>query len=133
MMKKVITLFSLLVLFFLFCNKGVCQYADLVGKRIIINGPKELAYLGVAADENTCKKLYAIFCYGSADNFEKSLKGRGVTKIKNRSKAFLVDVNIPEKLARITILEGFYKGLSGWIPITWLDENTSHTPLYYRD
>lgn len=120
------------ILFFSFCPNGFSQYADLVGKGIKINGPENRSIIGVALNKKTCDELIGALHREDTEHFDKVLESFKVVRIKNHTNAVVLDTKIFENKAKVTILSGMYKSVSGWIPIEWLDGNEKRQPLTRR-
>ncbi|MDD3151046.1 MAG: hypothetical protein PHV68_09490 [Candidatus Gastranaerophilales bacterium] len=110
------------------CALSFADYDDLVGKRIEIHGPFCWEKMGVALDEKNheiskqslefCnKRVYRKAIY-SDSHFADAILG-----IEKNTKALVVDVSYLEAKAKVIILTGLHKGMSGWIPIEWLNDN----------
>jgi hypothetical protein len=116
-----------------FSLNSFASYNDLVGKWVKINGPCRRNIIGLASNEKACDRMSITLRYGSRDNFEAVLDSFDVLKIKNHVSALVLDVELFEDRARVVILSGVNKGVSGWIPLSWLDGNESFPTLTYRE
>ncbi len=105
------------------CSNGFCEYYQLVGKWVTVNGPSDWKLLGVALDEATCERLIAAHQYNDTLAFEALLKDYDIFRIKNHSSALVLEVKLFEQKAKVMVFDGWYKRESGWIPITWLEGN----------
>jgi len=120
-----------LLVFLLFLPiAGFSQYYELVGKYIEINGPDDFSEVGVAFSESTCDKLIHAINYKSKRDFDGLLEYFDVARVKNHTSAFVVDAKYFEGKAKVVVLSGLHKGISGWIPIEWLARNSTKTPLW---
>ena len=128
-MSRFKVLFLVFILSFSFSMSGFSQYADLVGKWAQISGPWSWRTLGVALDEETCEVLGSIFRYGGRVNFDKILGSFNILRIKNHTSVLILDVKLSESRAKIVILSGMYKGMTGWIPLEWLNQNEERPAL----
>lgn len=102
---------------------GFCQYYDLDGKWVQINGPQKWKIIGVALDELTCDKLIAASEAKDQGYFTQLLKNYDVFRIPNGSSALVLDVKLFEGKAQVMVFKTIYERESGWIPISWLDGN----------
>lgn len=107
----------------LICFKGYGQYADLTGKSVELNGPVNSRIIGVAITEDACDELVIMSRYGGWSNFNKALDSYNVIRVKNHTSAVVMEVNLFEGTAKILLTRGVYDGMSGWVPIEWLDGN----------
>lgn len=128
-MHKVKILLMVFIFLFLVCLKGFGQYADLVGKWVKINGPFGWRILGVALDEDTCDELILMSRHAGRINFDKTLNSFNVLRIKNHTHAVVIEVKLFEGKAKVLLLSGMYKGMSGWVPLEWLDGNQERPAL----
>lgn len=112
-----------LIMSFLGAFGGFCQYYDLDGKWVQINGPENWKVIGVALDELTCDKLIAAAETKDQSSFTNLLKNYDIFRIPNGSKALVLDVKLFEGKAKVMVFKTIYERESGWIPISWLDGN----------
>jgi len=124
MMKKYLVI-PVLVLIICFSGQlaGFCQYYDLNGQQVQINGPKDWETIGIALDESACDELIAVVEAKDQCAFNKFLKSYDVLRIPNGSTALVLDVKLLEGKAKVMIFKTIYEGESGWIPLSWLDNN----------
>jgi len=127
-MNKKIAIF--LVFFMLLPLVAFSQYYELVGKYIEINGPRNCPEVGVAFSESTCDKLIRAIHYKTKGDFDRLLEYFDVARVKNHTSAFVVDAKYFEGKAKVVVLSGLHKGISGWIPIEWLANNSIKTPFW---
>jgi hypothetical protein len=121
-MKKNIVIYTLLFLL-AFSPAAFAEYVELVGKRVEIHGPYCYDRLGVALDKKTCDSLREALNPRSKVMFDTLLNSFSVLRITKNTKALVLSVEILEGRAKVVILTGIYKGMSGWIPIEWLKGN----------
>jgi len=119
------------ILFFSFSLGGFPQYARLVGKWAKVNGPRNFSKLGVAVDKNTCDKLILVLDKGDREFFYRMLGSFNIFRIENHTSVLVLDVKILEDKAKVMVLTGLQSGVSGWIPIEWLNGN-SKQPTFSR-
>jgi len=106
---------------------GFCQYYELDGKWVKINGPVDWEVLGIALDQSTCDVMIAVVKYRDQDYFSNFLKNYDVFRIPNGSSALVLDVEFYEGRAKVMVFRTLYERESGWIPLSWLDGN-QHRP-----
>lgn len=99
------------------------EYAGLDGKWVEIKGPRYWDFLGLAPDKETCDDLSYAFSWEDKHEFNYYLESFDIIRIKNNTSAVLLDVDINGNKAKVTLIEGLYRGHSGWIPIQWLKGN----------
>lgn len=123
-MKKYLVIPGLvLIICFSGAFYGFCQYYDLDGKWVQINGPQDWEVLGVALDEPTCDKLIAVAETRDQCYFTRFLKRYDIFRIPNGSSALVLDIKLFEGRAKVTVFRTLYDRESGWIPLSWLDGN----------
>ena len=133
-MRRGIKLFFLIsILLCSFCLNTSAQYADLVGKWVMIKGPANWEYVGIAYDEGFSDHLIVAYECSDRQYFKNLLESFKVLKIKNYTSAILLDTNIFEGKAKVALLSGPNKGMSGWIPIKWLISNDARPILTSKD
>ncbi len=133
MVKKSRILSMMLILLLGFSLNAFGQYADLVGKWVRLNGPQDRAYIGLAYDERTCDKLIVAHYCADERYFDNLLQSFDVLVIKNYASAILLDTEIFKGRAKVALLSGPNIGISGWIPIEWLDNNEARPMLHEQD
>lgn len=111
----------ILFLFFIFVFNNAYSYSELDGKYIEIHGPFCWKNLGVALDEEICDKLIEALSNNDKERFDYLLESFRVLRISKNTKAVVLELKISENKAKVLILSGIHKGLCGWIPINWLD------------
>ena len=122
---------AIFLVFFMFLPiAGFSQYYELVGKYIEINGPDNFSEVGIAFSENTCDKLIQAINFKSEKDFNNLLEYADIARVKNHTSAFVVDAKYFEGKAKVVVLSGLHKGISGWIPIEWLAKNSTKTPFW---
>ncbi|MFH1771568.1 MAG: hypothetical protein ABH872_02015 [Candidatus Omnitrophota bacterium] len=120
---------TLIILVFLcFVNfMGYCEYADLVGKRVQLNGPFCWDTLGVAFDEHTHDILAQTLSFEDEISYRrviyKSSYAYETLRTKKNTKAIVLDVDYAKRCAKVSLFEGIDRGITGWIPLEWLDGN----------
>jgi len=131
-MKKYLVI-PLLVLIICFSGQfgGFCQYYDLNGKQVKINGPEDWETIGIALDELACDKLIAATEAKDQCSFNKFLRNYDILRIPNGSTALVLDVKLFEGKAKVMVLKTMYEGESGWIPLSWLDNNQDRPVIRY--
>ena len=102
---------------------GFCQYYELDGKWVKINGPVDWEVIGIALDQSTCDVMIAVVKYRDQDYFSNFLKNYDVFRIPNGSSALVLDVEFNEGRAKVMVFRTLYERESGWIPLSWLDGN----------
>lgn len=102
------------------------EYSDLIGKEIVMRGPYSWQRLGVALDEKIGDDL--IYAYRLRDKtaFMAVLESYDVLRVPKDTKVFVLDTEIFKGRAHVVLTSGFYKGMSGWIPIEWLRGNNKY-------
>jgi len=120
---------TVLILSFSFCMNSFAQYEELVGKWVKINGPLERRIIGIAFDQNTCDRVSLTLSYGDREDFDNVLDSFNILRIKNHVSALVVDIDLFKGRAKVVILSGRNKGISGWIPLSWLDGNDEFPTL----
>ena len=123
MKNKLRLLFIVFILTAYFHPASFADYAHLVGKRVKINGPAWWSNLGVALTEGECNKLIVASYYEDRKALKAVLESFDIMRVKNHVSAIVVDTKIFEAKAKVILLRGLYKGMSGWVPIAWLDFN----------
>ncbi|MDD3295740.1 MAG: hypothetical protein PHU64_00075 [Candidatus Omnitrophica bacterium] len=129
MRRKVKAILVIFLLGFLVCGAGFSQYVELDGKRIIINGPSKFKNLGVAPDKDVCDALIVAAEYGDKELFEGILNSFDVIRIKNNSSAVVIEEDLFGYKAKVLLVSGLHRGLSGWIPIDWLKNNQNQPSI----
>ncbi|MCF7908502.1 MAG: hypothetical protein K9L86_06505 [Candidatus Omnitrophica bacterium] len=129
MVKKIILLLVIFVFGGFLSSVGFCQYVYLDAKYVQIKGPVEFKEIGVALSETACERLIAILDLEDGLEFEQALNSYDILRIDNYASAILLDLNLFEGMAKVTVLEGLQHKFSGWIPISWLDDNQSRPIL----
>ena len=124
MMRKYLVM-PVLVLMICFSGQfsGFCQYYNLDGKQVQINGPEDWDTIGIALDESACDKLIAIAETKDQSSFSQFLKNYDILRIPNGSSALVLDIKLLERKAKVMIFRTIYEGESGWVPLSWLDNN----------
>lgn len=115
---------------FMFCFSSFAEYAWLCGKWAELHGPLPHTHIGVSLDEKTCDRLMSVLAtddYGKFD--ELLLRDHRILRVENNSKVVVLDTRIFEGKARVVVFTGLYKGMSGWVPIEWLDHNETRPRL----
>lgn len=133
MKSKMLFIICFLLLSFTFYPMTFAEYAQLVGKRVEIHGPSCWDTLGVALDKTTCDELRETLNPENKGIFETLLTSYKILRITKNTKALVLDAEIIEGKAHVVILTGIYKGMSGWIPIEWLDGNEKRPTLIDSD
>jgi len=123
MMQKSKLLLATGILLLCFSFTAFGQYADLVGKWATIKAPYNWPYIGLTYDEETCDKIISAYYSNDKRYFDNLLTSFDVLVIKNYTNVLVLDVKSFENKAKVTLLSGPYKGVSGWIPIYWLHSN----------
>ena len=131
MKKNVLFIICFSLFLFIFYPPVFAGYEELIGKRIEIHGPYGYNMLGVALDKQTCDQLISALSPRNKAIFDTLLQSYQVMRIEGDTKALVLDTEPIEGRAHIIILSGFYKGMSGWIPLEWLSGN--ETPLKLKD
>lgn len=131
-MHRIKVLLIVLIFLGLVCLKGYSQYADLSGKSVEINGPQNARIIGVAIKEDACDELIIMSRHGGWSNFNRALDSVDVIRIKNHVRAVVMEVKLFEGKAKILLVSGVYQGLTGWIPIEWLDGDQVRPKLARR-
>jgi hypothetical protein len=133
MVKKSKLLSLTLILLLGFSLNAFGQYADLVGKWVRLNGPQERGYIGLAYNEEACDKLIVAQYCRDEMYFDNLLRSFDVLVIKNYTSAVLLDTEIFKGKAKVALLSGPNVGITGWIPIEWLDNNEARPRLGEQD
>lgn len=129
-MRKEGKFLLLLLLFAVFiCLSAFAEYARLDGKSVQLNGPFGRRIIGVAVDQATCDELALMLRRGGRRNFEAMLDSPDVLRVANHSAALVQDVQLFEGRAKITLLCGLYRGMTGWVPLEWLQGNQERPRL----
>jgi len=102
------------------------EYSDLIGRELTIHGPYSWQRLGVALNEKMGDDL--IYAYRMRDKtaFIAMLESYDVLRVTKDTKVLVLDAEILKGRAHVVLTSGFYKGMSGWIPVEWLKGNNPH-------
>jgi hypothetical protein len=102
------------------------EYQELIGRELTIHGPYSWQRLGVALNEKTADDL--IYAYRMRDKtaFMAMLESYDVLRVTKDTKVFVLDAEIFKGRAHVVVTSGFYKGMSGWVPVEWLKGNNPH-------
>lgn len=123
MKKYLVSSLLALIICFSGAFSAFCQYYDLDGKQVQINGPADWDVLGIALDKPTCDKMIAVVRYRDQDYFSNFLESYDVFRIPNGSSALVLDIELFEGRAKVMVFRTLYERESGWIPLSWLDGN----------
>ncbi|MFA7677640.1 MAG: hypothetical protein WCY34_05655 [Candidatus Omnitrophota bacterium] len=129
MRKKAKVVLIIFLLGFLVCGSGLSQYVELDGKRIVINGPSKFKNLGVAPDKDACDALIVAAEYGNRELFERILSSFDIIRIKNNSIAVVIEEDVFGYKAKVLLVSGLHRGLSGWIHIDRLKNNQNQPSI----
>lgn len=121
MPKKIFVIFFLI--FSCLASSVFAEYTELVGKVAEIHGPNHWQKLGVALNKKRCDDLIYSSRNRDKETFTAVLKSYDVLRVEKNTKVFVQDVELFKNRAHVIIESGMYKGMSGWIPIEWLDGN----------
>lgn len=124
MKRNIFTAFFLMILCFV-GSMGFAEYPELTGREMQLNGPFCWERLGVALNEKLCDDLIYTSRKHDKKEFTTILESYDVLRVMKGTKVFVQDVEIFKGMARVTIMTGIYKGMSGWVPLEWLKENES--------
>lgn len=114
-----------------FSLNSFASYEELVGKWVKINGPCHRNIIGLAFNKKACDRVNITFRYGNRENLEAVLDSFDILRIKNHVSALVLDIELFEDRARVVILSGANKGISGWVPLSWLDGNENLPTFTY--
>ncbi|UCC94604.1 MAG: hypothetical protein JSW40_07275 [Candidatus Omnitrophota bacterium] len=130
-MKSIAKIVSMVCVFVVcFLPSGFSQYAELVGEWVEIHGPFCWDKLAVARDEETCDLMNYALCINSKTMFLRIWESTDVVGITKNTKAMVLETKPLEYKAKVLILTGINKGITGWIPIEWLHCNTKNRPQF---
>jgi len=99
------------------------EYVQLDGKWAELKGPRYWDFLAIAPTEEACQDLAYVFNWQDEKEFNHYIKSFDVIRIKNNTSVIVLDVKLFEGRAKVTLLEGLYRGYCGWVPLSWLDNN----------
>jgi hypothetical protein len=106
------------------------QYAFIVGKRAQLNGPFGYKHLGVALDKHACDYMILKLQDQDQKKFEDYLlSDHRIMRIENNSPVLVLITEVFEGKAHIVLYSSFYRGMSGWVPVEWLDGNEERPRL----
>ncbi len=125
MTRKVKLLLTVLILGLFFPSLAFCQYAVWDAKHTYIEGPEHWHQLGLALNETAFEKMAAVLELDSKVAFEQVLESYDILRIENNTPAIVLDINLSQGKAKVTVIKGLQRKFSGWIPLEWL-------PDYYR-
>ncbi|MDD4954636.1 MAG: hypothetical protein PHP17_01155 [Candidatus Omnitrophica bacterium] len=100
------------------------EYAsESIGNEVTLHGPYSWQRLGVALDKKIGDDL--IYAYRMRDKtaFMTLLNSYDVLRVTKDTKVIVLDTETLKGRAHVAILTGFYKGMSGWVPVEWLKGN----------
>ncbi|MFA5007701.1 MAG: hypothetical protein WC546_00560 [Candidatus Omnitrophota bacterium] len=117
---KFIFLTVFLFLSYAFLSFAGYDYASLVGREVQVLGPYSWERLGVALTKAAADDLIYAYRTQDKDAFTKMLASFNVLRIIPGTKVLVLDADVFKGSAHIVIMSGFYKGMSGWIPVEWL-------------
>jgi hypothetical protein len=117
----------LFLLFSCFLSQATfADYSDLIGREIALHGPYSWQRLGVALNEKMADDL--VYAYRMRDKtaFLGMLESYDVLRVTKDTKVLVLDAEVFKGKAHVVLTSGFYKGMSGWVPIEWLKGNDRH-------
>lgn len=127
---KIAVFFALFLVFSCFtAHETFAEYAsESIGSEITMHGPYSWQRLGVALTEKAGDDL--IYAYRMRDKtaFMAVLESYDVLRVTKGTKVLVLDTEIIKGRAHVVLTSGFYKGMSGWIPVEWLSGNS---PYYF--
>jgi hypothetical protein len=113
-----------------FCISSFAEYASLCGKWAELHGPLSYKHIGVSLDEKTCAGVIGMLRAKNHKKFDKLLlKNYQILRVENKTKVLVLMTDVFEGKAKVVIFSGLYHGMSGWVPIEWLDNNDSRPRL----
>ncbi|MEI8349255.1 MAG: hypothetical protein WCI77_03785 [Candidatus Omnitrophota bacterium] len=123
MKKKIVFIAFIFLCSSLICVSSFAKYAELVGKRAEIHGPYCWDTLGVALSEEHFALMRSALETKDEKLFSEVLKCYNILRIEKNTKVFVLYTETLARRAQVVILTGIYRGMSGWIPLEWLDGN----------
>jgi len=131
MKKKIVFIAFIFLCSSLVGMSSYAKYAELVGKRAEIHGPYCWDTLGVALTQEHFALMRSALETGDKKLFLEVLECYNILRIEKKTKVFVVYTETIARRAQVVILTGIYRGMSGWIPLEWLDGNNK--PSSFRD
>jgi len=129
--KRIISVFLLTSFIFILPKASAEYYTELLEKRVKIHGPSNLDTVSLALEEKMCGYLQETLHPENLYMFKTMLNSYKIVSIRNDSPAIVKNLEILNGRAKVIMLTCPYKGLSGWIPLEWLNRNNSH--LRFQD
>lgn len=109
------------------------DYCQLIGKQITIHGPFCWDTLGVARNRRTCAFLIDVLDLGDEVTYNAIIHALPyslqIMRTDKNTKAIVTEVELFERRAKVILLEGYYRGMSGWVPLEWLQGNQKRPRL----
>ena len=100
------------------------RYAELLGKWVEVHGPFCWDVLGIALTEESYPWFQEALSWQNKKAFQKVImNSEDMLYIRKDEKAIVLDMDVIQGKAQVTILTGVHTGISGWIPIEWLQGN----------
>lgn len=127
---KRLTFVMLLTVFF--CSlpcQSFAEYSELIGKELKMQGPYSWQRLGVALNKNKGDDLIYAYRMYDKDAFTALLASYDVLRVPKDTKVFVLDEEILRGRAHVVITTGIYEGMSGWIPVEWLKQDSRQSIL----
>lgn len=131
MKKKIVFTAFIFVCSLLVCFSSFAKYVELIGRRAEIHGPYCWDTLGVAVNKEHFILMRSVLDTRDEKLFLEVLKCYDILRIEKNTKVFVVYTEPLQRCAQVVILSGIYKGMSGLIPIEWLDGNDKESS--FRD
>ncbi len=118
----------LLVLFIPFL---AFSQANLEGRYVKIDGPFCWGYLGVARTNYAYRLMEKALGDSDMTRFRAVLKNYDIAVIEKNTPVVVLDVEILEGRARVTVLEGLQQGATGWIPLDWVESSYQKAKFWH--
>jgi len=113
-------LVALTAIFFFFPLVVFADYAEIVGREARVISPGRDLKIGVSYDMDNCAVLRMAAKFDNSRFYNNRLESFRVLRVENGTRVLVDYADITEGAAKVILLEGFYEGASGWVPLEWV-------------
>ncbi len=128
--KRVAFIGSVFILVF-FAPLAASAQANLVGRYVKLNGPFCWDYLGLARTDYAYGLMQAALDEYDRELFQIVLKNYDIVVVEKNVPVVVMDIEIFEARAKVSVLGGLQQGACGWIPLSWIEDSYQAAKLWH--
>ncbi|MCF7870144.1 MAG: hypothetical protein K9L69_02785 [Candidatus Omnitrophica bacterium] len=98
-----------------------------MGKHAQLTGPRSLNYIGLAKTNQAYRLMELAL---ERKQFKNIVDNFDIVIIENNIAVCVLDIELFENKAEVLVLEGLQKGITGWVPLSWLPEEPKKVKLW---